>query len=69
MSKKSSLFRLIAISGILIIAGIVMMFIFIRGEKEKITDGKPVTCTITSVRAQKKPARSMDFTPTMTETK
>ena len=58
MSKKSSLFRLIAISGILIIAGIVMMFIFIRGEKEKITDGKPVTCTITSVSGTKK-ARSV----------
>lgn len=49
MKKKVNLPKLFALSMVLIIAGAALLFFFIRGEKEKRTDGKLVSCTITSV--------------------
>lgn len=49
MGKKISLSRYIAIGMLLIIVGTVILFVFVRSENRKNTDGKPVTCTITSV--------------------
>jgi hypothetical protein len=47
--KKTSTFKVVAISLMLIIIGVVMLSVFLNSESKKTRDGKLVTCTVTSV--------------------